>query len=128
MRSYDVAARTPTRELRWLLVTGGFLLVCAVVGAVAVLPAMRSVLGPQPAFLGPYASVLVATEVLAALFLFWRAQASGSRRAAWLSAAYAFSAPLVVSNVVTLPGVLFPLGTFGFETPPWLWAMWHLGW
>lgn len=83
-------------------------------------------LGPSATFFGAYGAILVTTEFLTAATLFARAREHRSRRATILACAYTLSWPLILGNVATLPATSGT--TFGFQTPPWMWAFWHLGW
>ncbi len=82
-------------------------------------------LGPSAAFFGAYGALLVTTEAMTAVVLAVRAHSLRDPRVAILAGAYAFSAPLIFANVVTLPTVVSP---FHHQTPPWLWLFWHIGW
>jgi len=84
--------------------------------------------GVIPNFLQAYGIVLGASEVLTSVLLLWRARSSPDGRLATLAATYAFSAPLIIANVVTLPGVTAPPGSFPFQAAPWIWVFWHVGW
>lgn len=89
-------------------------------------PVRQYYFGLVPGFLGAYGALLFGSEVGTALVLSWFARRQPG--AATLAATYAFSAPLILVNVLVLPGVVFPAGAFAFEVPPWLWAIWHVGW
>ena len=89
---------------------------------------LSDVLGQIPWFLRAYAAVLGPSEVLAVALLAWRATVLRTRRSALLAAAYAFSAPLVIENLSSLPGIFGPRGMFAHQTPPWCWLVWHAGW
>jgi hypothetical protein len=88
---------------------------------------LGEVIGPQPMFLRTYALVIGPCEVAAAILLARRAFRLRTRRATLLAAAYAISAPLVIENLISLPGILGLTG-FNHQTPPWCWTVWHLGW
>lgn len=110
----------------WILAV---VMVVVVLAAVtAAWPLWAKPIGPIPRFLGAYASLLGASEVLGALLLAWRAIAVRTLPATLLAVAYCFSAPLVICNLITLPGVVAPAGTFPHQTPPWAWFFWHVGW
>ena len=89
---------------------------------------LSDVLGEIPWFLRTYAAIIGPCEVAAALLLAWRAVALRTRRSALLAAAYAWSAPLVLENLASLPGIFRVHGAFGHQTPPWCWLAWHAGW
>lgn len=81
---------------------------------------------PSAAFFGAYGALLVLCEALIALVLAARARALNDARTGVLALAYAFSAPLVFGNVISLPTVA---GIhFHYQTPPWMWLFWHVGW
>lgn len=89
---------------------------------------LTDVVGQIPWFLRTYAAIIGPCELLAAVLLAMRAAALRTRRSALLGAAYAFSAPLVLTNIASLPGILGPHGAFAHQTPPWCWLVWHAGW
>ena len=122
-RRFDDAAAA--RAAWWV---AGVLVATAVVAVVALWPYLSHVAGPVPSFLGTYAVVIGGSEVLAAALLVFRAFTLRTRSAAVLAAAYCISAPLVIGNLITLPGVVAPQGTFNHQAPPWCWMIWHLGW
>ncbi len=90
------------------------------------LPVRLRMLGTIPEFFVAYATLLVASDFATMLLLGWRAHSSGDRRVGFLAGGYAFTIPLVLANVFTLPGVA-AYGGFPFEAPPQMWAIWHLG-
>jgi hypothetical protein len=105
-----------------------FAIVAAVVAAtLAFRGHLSDLVGPLPWFLRTYAAIIGPCEVAAAVLLSVRALRRRRRRAALLAAAYAISAPLVLENLFTLPGV-FGSGALSHQTPPWCWTAWHLGW
>jgi hypothetical protein len=105
-----------------------FAIVAAVVGAAVLFRGhLSDLVGALPWFLRTYAAVIGPCEVAAALLLLLRALRLRTRRAALLAAAYAISAPLVLENLSTLPGI-FGTGALAHQTPPWCWTAWHLGW
>jgi hypothetical protein len=104
------------------------LILLVAAATVAAWPLLGVVWGPVPRFLAIYATLLAASEVLAAVLLTLRATALRSRSAAVLAAAYCFSAPLTLCNLITLPGLLAGPGMFDHQTPPWAWMIWHFGW
>jgi len=115
------ADRTP-----WLIAFG---LIGLVAGTtVLFIDQLSDVLGAIPWFLRTYAAIIGPCEVAAALLLAWRAAALRTRRSALLAGAYAWSAPLVLENLASLPGIFAPHGAFGHQTPPWCWLAWHAGW
>jgi hypothetical protein len=102
-------------------------LLCALIAAVACsLPFRTQSFGVQSTFLVSYSVLLVTTEFLTAVVLYWRARTTGSARLANLSAAYAFSTPLSIANVLLLPDVgnVF----VSLKSAAWVWVFWHLGW
>ncbi|GAC1594378.1 MAG: hypothetical protein NVS3B28_25010 [Candidatus Velthaea sp.] len=105
----------------------GFCGVLLIFGALCA-PFRLHVYGVVPNFLQVYGIVLGTSEILTAVLLLWRARAASDGRLATLAASYAFSAPLIVANIVTIPGVSAPPGSFPFEAAPWIWALWHIGW
>jgi len=115
------ADRTP-----WLIAFG--LIGLAAGTTVLFIDQLSDVLGAIPWFLRTYATIIGPCEVAAALLLAWRAAALRTRRSALLAAAYAWSAPLVLENLASLPGVFALHGAFGHQTPPWCWLGWHAGW
>jgi hypothetical protein len=104
-----------------------FTLVAVVAGATVIFYGrLGDVVGALPWFLRSYAVIIGPCEVAAAVFLTLRAMRLRTLRATLLASAYAFSAPLVLENLATLPGIFgLPLA---HQTPPWCWAAWHLGW
>ena len=110
----------------WLVAFG---VVVLAAGASLVLHGrLGDVVGQIPWFLRTYAAVIGPCELVAALLLAMRASALRTRRSALLGAAYAFSAPLVLANLASLPGIFGPQGAFAHQTPPWCWLAWHAGW
>ncbi|MFN2460264.1 MAG: SpoIIE family protein phosphatase [Candidatus Velthaea sp.] len=89
-------------------------------------PRRALLLGPSAAFFGAYGAILVSTEAMIAFVLAIRARALGDARIAVLAGAYVFSTPLVLGNVLTLPTIAGV--SFDFQTPPWMWLFWHIGW
>lgn len=89
---------------------------------------LGDVLGPVSWFLRTYAAIIGPCELIAAVLLAWRAHALRTRRAALLAAAYAWSTPLVLENLASLPGILRFQAVFAHQTPPWCWLAWHAGW
>lgn len=89
---------------------------------------LSDLVGQLPWFLRAYAAIIGPCEVAAAILLLRRALRRRTLRAALLAGAYAISAPLVLENLSTLPGILGPHGALAHQTPPWCWVAWHLGW
>ncbi len=118
-----VSAATVSRvEHRAAFFIGIGFVLCSIV----LWPKRTILLGPLPMFFGAYGVLLVASEALTALLLWMRARAFDDGRVAVLALAYAFSAPIIMGNVLSLPpggG-----GRVSFQTPPWLWLIWHIGW
>jgi len=109
----------------WII---AFVIVAVVLGATYLFWGhFADVIGPQPVFLRIYAAIIGPCEVLTAILLTRRAMRLRMRRATLLAAAYCVSAPLVLENLSSLPGIL-GLHGFAHQTPPWCWTIWHLGW
>jgi len=109
----------------WLI---AFVIVAVVLGATYLFWGhLADVIGPQPVFLRIYAAIIGPCEVLTAVLLTRRALRLHTRRSTLLAAAYCVSAPLVLENLSSLPGIL-GLHGFAHQTPPWCWTVWHLGW
>ncbi len=95
--------------------------------ALSTLPLRLHFVGSAPAFLAAYGIVLTVAEALTGLVLFW--YIPRLPRATFLCAAYLFTPPLILANVLTFPGVMPHRELFAYQTtPPWIWAFWHLGW
>jgi hypothetical protein len=119
------AEHAQTANAAWLL---AFTIVGVALGAAIIFwGRLGEVIGPQPVFLRTYAAIIGPCEVTAAILLVRRALRLRTRRATLLAAAYAISAPLVLMNLISLPGILGLTG-FNHQTPPWSWTVWHLGW
>jgi PAS domain S-box-containing protein len=97
-----------------------------VLTALVAYPLRQHPVGIVPGFLAAYGALLFSTEIATALILIWWSRRD--RATAALAAVYAFSAPLIAANVVTLPGVILPPGAVAFQVPVWMWAIWHVGW
>jgi hypothetical protein len=105
-----------------------FVIVAVVLGATYLFWGhLADVIGPQPVFLRIYAAIIGPCEVATAILLTRRAMRLRMRRATLLAAAYCVSAPLVLENLSSLPGIL-GLHGFAHQTPPWCWTVWHMGW
>ena len=117
--------RTAGSNTAWII---AFVIVAVVLGATYVFWGhLADVIGPRPVFLRIYAAIIGPCEVATAILLTRRAMRLRMRRATLLAAAYCVSAPLVLENLSTLPGIL-GLHGFAHQTPPWCWTVWHLGW
>jgi len=97
-----------------------------VVAAVLAFPARQGVFGLVPGFLAAYGALLLASELATTLILVWWSQRQ--RGTATLAATYAFAAPFVAANALTLPGVVLPGGLFAAQVPAWFWFLWQIGW
>jgi len=97
-----------------------------VVLAALVFPVRQQVIGVIPGFLAAYGALLFASELVTMLILVWWSQRE--RGTATLAATYAFAAPLVAANALTLPGVVLPAGTFDAQVPAWFWFLWQIAW
>jgi hypothetical protein len=123
MRSSD---NGPGARIAWTI---AFVIVAVAVGGTIVFRGhLSDLVGQVPWFLRTYAAIIGPCEVAAAILLTYRAVRLRTQRAALLAAAYVFSAPLVLENLFTLPGILGPHGALAHQTPPWCWAAFHVGW
>ncbi len=120
-----VSERASGNNTAWVI---AFVIVAIVLGATYLFWGhLADVIGPQPVFLRIYAAIIGPCEVATAILLTRRAMRLRTRRATLLAAAYCVSAPLVLENLSSLPGIL-GLHGFAHQTPPWCWTVWHLGW
>jgi hypothetical protein len=62
-------------------------------------------MAPYAAFFYVYCTTIVLIEGLVGLAFAVRSRAESSRKMAFLAAAYAWSAPMAVINIIALPGV-----------------------
>jgi hypothetical protein len=116
--------RSSTTSNAWYV---AFLVVAVVSGAALIFRGhLADVIGPKPAFLRTYALIIGPCELATALLLVQRALRLQTRRATLLAAAYVVSAPLVIENLLTLPGIVGI--QLSHQTPPWCWTVWHFGW
>lgn len=116
--------RSSTTSSAWYVA----FLVVAVVSAATLLfwGRLAEVIGPKPEFLRTYALIIGPCELATAVLLVQRALRLQTRRATLLACAYVVSAPLVIENLLTLPGIVGL--QLSHQTPPWCWTVWHFGW
>lgn len=107
------------------------LVVAAVVPAVVGLLFLNAdlLLGPHPAFLPAFLTLVLACDLLTAVLLVEQYRAGGGPRVLALSAAYVWSAAIVVPHALVFGGLFTPTGLLGASpsSAPWLWAAWHTG-
>lgn len=121
----QLTQRASGNNTAWLI---AFIFVGVVLGATYFFWGhLADVIGPQPVFLRVYAAIIGPCEIATAILLTRRALRLHTRRATLLAAAYCVSAPLVLENLSSLPGIL-GLHGFAHQTPPWCWTVWHMGW
>jgi PAS domain S-box-containing protein len=80
------------------------------------------------AFFYVYSTALLVLEVLVGIAFAVRSFAESSRKMAILAMAYAWTAPMIVLNIVDLPGVPPDLPGDPLQVAPANWILWHVGW
>ncbi len=107
----------------WLL--AGFM---ATVTALLV-PFASVPVGPSPAFLPAYLTLVLACNLLTGVLLAAQYRDGGDPRLLVLSWAYLWSAATIVPHALTFAGVVTEAGLLGAvpSSAQWLWVSWHVG-
>jgi signal transduction histidine kinase len=81
------------------------------------------------AFIPALQATMFVTDLTTSILLFAQFSVSRSRGLLALVNGYLFTALMIISFLVTFPGVLTPTGLFGsgLQTTVWLYLFWHLG-
>ncbi|MES2561430.1 MAG: PAS domain S-box protein, partial [Pseudomonadota bacterium] len=95
----------------------------------AAVPFVSVQVGPLPAFVPIYQSVLIVNDLITAVFMFGLARASGSRALLVLATGYVFTAFAATVHLLTFPGVFSLTGLLGAgeQSTAWLYMFWHAG-
>jgi signal transduction histidine kinase len=106
----------------------GVVLISAAIFLSAV-PFAKLPLGPVPAFIPIYQSVLAINDVLTAVLLFGQFAFLRSRGVLVLAAGYLFTALMAIAHMLTFPGVFAPTGLLGAgpQSTAWMFMFWHGG-
>jgi diguanylate cyclase (GGDEF)-like protein len=101
-------------------------LLCAVIVALPVAARPAPVVTP---FLPIFSTAVFLTEGLTAYLLWMQFLSTAKLGFAALSGAYAYTAIIVVVQLLVFPGEFSPSGLLGAgpQSAVWLWAFWHLG-
>lgn len=123
---FSVVAAHPTLRERQL---ARAVVAMILVGFVTIVPFANLPLARLDSFIPSIQVIVSITSIITAVLLFGQFWTIGSRGVLALASGYLFVALIVVSHVLTFPGVFSPSGLLraGAQSAGWLYFFWHFG-
>jgi diguanylate cyclase (GGDEF)-like protein len=96
---------------------------------VALVPFARVQLGPMPAFIPAYESVLIFNDLITCALLFGQYAILRSRSLFVLASGYLFTATIALLHMLSFPGLFSATGLLGagMQSTAWMYLFWHAG-
>ena len=122
-----LSSLSPSRAQRRLALAVVLALCIAFVITDSLLSAIQ--LGRIEAFVPAYATAMFVTDLITAVLLFAQFAILRSRALLAIASGYLFTALIVISWLLTFPGIFAPNGLLGagLQSTSWLYTLWHAG-